>query len=255
MADFQPFPKGAVPFHEAVWCQNLDDPSRRYVETILRSGGEWAIRRGRREFSSATVDSEQRAFAFTWTKRDGQPVRFRLDPVFPHSDLYARQFGLSRGSHQALSEAALHAWTIMKGSLYDRIASGEATVYARLSGPLEADVSSIPNDVWEHFDMSDWRRGIATCRTTRTQLFSVHVVDPRQRLAAVGCRSAEEEFEALRIEFERRHAQALPPMTRRETDLWAAARGLPRSFAREARSRIPESQKLKPGEKRRDRRE
>jgi hypothetical protein len=50
------------------------------------------------------------------------------------------------------------------------------SVYARVASPLASHFSAIPPDVFEHFKVSEWRRGTAVAEATGERLFSIHLV-------------------------------------------------------------------------------
>lgn len=91
--------------------------------------------------------------------------------------------------------------------------------------------------------MEDWASGVAVCASTDERLFSVRV-----ELLNNGAPALQPAAEFI-AEAERRECAGEAPFTRGEAERWASERGLGARYGRELYGLLPDSQKLKPGQK------
>lgn len=207
--------------------------------------------------AESMVDFEKRQFRYQWCRRDDEAGRngkarsgISIAPpslsAFIDDPLLLPSRMLSDEGREVLKSKAAFVWSMMVDELFDRLAAGSATIYARVRSPLEAQITVIPPDVWAHFEVEDWANGVAVCKASEDRLFSL-------RVEFTGGADAPDPFDALSQEFERRRNAGEPPLTTDETVAWAKERNLGRQWARNFRRTLPPDSLLKSGEKRRDR--
>lgn len=180
-------------------------------------------------------------------ENDGNVERLWSDDA-----LIRRPENLSLECLEYIDRWSRQLWEGMVHRLNMMIRYGEAEVYARPHSPLNLPLRIAP-DTWRHFTIVDWEAGTAFCTETGEKLFSVHVVDAKMGVGVDPPFSHEEGRELLVRLYADRSASGQPPMTMAETEAWANSKGLSRAFARDVRRTIPDAQKLRAGEKKRDR--
>lgn len=250
------FPSAARPLYEAIWAQPFDQETQEFFDVSLQLAGLMAGRAAGRDLIRAKFDTKWRIFQFEWDKRgsEAQTLDFGFGPDCLDAALAKPINGLRKAALECLRIESSFVWDLMRQRFNERIEAGETKLYARFQSPLSQTVEPVPADAWVHFEVSDWRRGVSTCEASGEKLFSIHATDTGKSLLDRRSRSpTEEDYAVLLAEFARRQAQGMAPMTKRETEAWAARMNLSRDFARNVRSQVPESQKLRPGEKPRDR--
>jgi hypothetical protein len=142
-------------------------------------------------------------------------------------------------------------WRSIEGAFLDSALAGREAIYARIGSPVERSVTRIPADVWANFEVVNWKTGKAVVRETKDVLYGTCSVALSGSDPSIP--SSNEQALALLIrENENRVASELPPLTIPETEAWARSEGLSREVARALREKLPESLKLKPGQKKGD---
>lgn len=144
-------------------------------------------------------------------------------------------------------------WREVEDAFLDAALEGREVIYAREGSPVERRVTRIPPDVWANFEVVDWKTGRARVPHSEHLLYGVCSV-------AVGAgkgdgpASFEQALALLTLENEKRISSSMPPLTIADTEAWAHRNGYSREVARALRNQLPERLKLRPGEKKKDRR-
>jgi hypothetical protein len=97
--------------------------------------------------------------------------------AFPYPDLNSPLLSIPEGDRNILTMWVNSApWTFMRTALDARVQAGAVDLYARIGSPTSV-VSLVPPDVFAHFDVESWWRGVAVCHATGERLFSLHALD------------------------------------------------------------------------------
>jgi hypothetical protein len=127
---------------------------------------------------SVSVDFDEGVLIFI-VNVEGQtaPKIFQAHPLLHLSDYWEdgdNRFGPMR-YNELRREYADRLWSLLTARLQAEILLGRRTIVARLATPLAEEFTAIPSDVWEHFSVTDWWRGVATSAAGE-RLYSIHLL-------------------------------------------------------------------------------
>lgn len=186
-------------------------------------------------------DDERRLFTFTVP-----PDRFTLGAA----ERFTPPGDLSQEAKAACEYQANWVWGIMVREFNERVSLGQIRVEARARSPLE-DYRQVDWDVWQHFTVVDWARGVASCQESNDRLFSTRavIIDVETPNITIDFKEVEERLYRL---FEERAAEG-KPLTRDQAEQWGTEHGLSRVRFRRVLSSIPQEWRLAAGQKIKDR--
>lgn len=131
------------------------------------------------DFVACGVDWEERRFFWDWA--------FELRGKWRTGGFATHPWDLDTATHQLqfvdesvwkqLKSKAGFVWTLMTGPLDELIDDGSLVVWGRL-GSTFSPFRRVPADSWRHFEVTDWRRGIAKAVGGEV-LYSVHLAPVR----------------------------------------------------------------------------
>lgn len=262
------WPASAISLRSAVFAQPYSQERRAEIERELL-GYQWVDGEHIEELTKipngfaltrSTIDWEYGEFEFYW-ENSSDPTncgKLRLFPPYCDfreggelpSDNRNRKI-LPDTFAELLADLAWLQWEGMAWDFNERLRLGHYVLRGRPQSPL-APIVTIPRDVWPNFKVEHWPLGTAICEASGDRLFSLHVVEgtggPQQTQRRA---PGEPDYQAFLDEALRCAAKGAP-MTRQQSESWAKTRGFSRNFARDARRRLDEASKLRPGQKRAD---
>lgn len=260
------WPEASLPIYKAVFEQ-LRTPEPRHPRSMVSWLAPWQWNAAGERVGAgpldtdgyvlveAEIDLDEGRFRYQWKPRvarqDDARLGFSLAPpeisdFLDDSSGLLEMLGLSDDGREVIRGRAEGLWHILSFALFASITiTDDAKAWARVSSPLANKISAIPADVWSHFDVENWARGVAICHETEERLFSVRI----ELLNAPCNASPLNHADEFSQEAERREQEGEPPFTRGEAERWASGRGLGTRYGRDLYSLLPESQKLKPGQK------
>jgi hypothetical protein len=253
----------ARPLREAVFATPFNDERRKELREGLAPfiGGDvdgatrepWKLSTGY-SIIDTRIDFEEGRFFYDWEKT--RPPHIcgvaEIYPPWPGINCNFKPLAVFGNLvMQGLQELANLAWHSMVSEFEERIKSGDIKLLARCKTPL-APLTELPWDVWQHFEVQHWNLGTAKCTQTDEWLFSVHVLEIRATKTPLNRRPPlDEDYQEFVSEATKRAGRG-EPMTIKDAETWAKSKGLSREFARDARTRLDESVKLRPGQRRPD---